>query len=152
MVVIFPYAKKIREGLPSPKNYPYWKELVKILVEEGQEVIQVSPIDEERIEGTKIVTGTLEFDSIETLVSKADYYISIEGFAPHLLTKNRGFVIFGVSDPMLYGYNRNINILKNRKYLKANQTDYWHKEDVNEDAYLTADEVWKIISEVRGCK
>ncbi len=121
-IAIFPYSKRTSEGIESPKNYPYWKELVQILSNRGYEVIQVSPFDEEKIEGVKYITGALPFKSIVDLVERAYTYISVDSFAPHLLHPyKRGIVIFGVSDPNLYGYAKNINLLKSRMYLKKEQ-------------------------------
>ena len=39
-IVIFPWAKYMRNGAPHPKNYPWWPELIKLLQQDGHELIQ----------------------------------------------------------------------------------------------------------------
>jgi hypothetical protein len=47
-IIIHPWSRKLRNGNKNPKDYPYWKELVKELVKE-HELIQVGEEGEERL-------------------------------------------------------------------------------------------------------
>jgi len=33
MIIISPYSKKLMSGKNNPKNYPYWKELIRLIKE-----------------------------------------------------------------------------------------------------------------------
>jgi hypothetical protein len=75
-------------------------------------------------------------------------------------------VIWGISDPDIFGYDYNTNILKDRKYLRPDPFGTWKeikedektkvKKDVympqNKDAFEKPLEVFKIIGKVIGAK
>ncbi len=144
-ICIFPRCKRLKDGSPSPKDYPYWQQLVSLMKQDGYDIIQISPFSEEYIDGVKIMTGALSIEEIKDLVNKSVTYISCDSFAPHLLSFIRGYVIFGVSDPKIYGYERNLNILKDRSFLKKLQFEDWRPHDNNKEAYLSAGTVWQMI-------
>ena len=45
MIIISPYAKKLHNEKVNPKNYPYWKELIKLI---DQPIIQIGIDGEEQ--------------------------------------------------------------------------------------------------------
>lgn len=138
MILISPFTKK-------PKNYPYWKELVREL----DDVVQIGVDGEEQL--VDDFRKNLPLKEIEKLVKKCDYWISVDSFLPHLAhhIKKPGVVIWALSDPEIFGYKENLNILKDRKYLRANQFYTWDKELVNEDAFLKPKEIIKQICQTK---
>ena len=46
MIIISPYAQKLRNGKENPKNYPYWKELIAII---DQPIVQVGVKGEQQL-------------------------------------------------------------------------------------------------------
>ena len=48
MIIISPYSKKLENGKMNPKNYPYWKELISLLLK-SETIIQVGTIDEKHL-------------------------------------------------------------------------------------------------------
>ncbi len=46
IVLIAPFARKLRDNKNNPKNYPYWKELVELL-QPKYELIQLGTTGEE---------------------------------------------------------------------------------------------------------
>lgn len=146
VITIFPYPADLPDGNINPKCYPYWKEFVAIANKEGYEVIQVSPLTALKIEGVKLLTGFLPSEAIINLAKKSEFYVTVDSFAQHLLNPFiRGYVIWGFSDPNIFGYKNNVNILKSEKYLRREQFKSWQYDPNYKEAYLKAEEVWDII-------
>ena len=121
---------------PNPKNYPYKDEFLRLLrTKPNVEVIEVvqQPIKE------------LMRKVKEDMVT----YICVDSFLPHLahLYGKLGFVIFGQSDPKLFGYPENVNILKDPKYLRPNQFWNWEQTTPMIQAFPTAQELFDIINQ-----
>lgn len=150
-LIISPYAKKLREkDTPHPKNYPFWEELISLLKKDGHEIIQIG------VEGEKELVDNCKFglctkDLID-LCSTMDAFISVENFFPHFIHYNfadkryrgsgkRGIVLFGKSDPEIFGYPENINLLKDKKYLRWDQFGPWEATDFVEEAFVKPDRV-----------
>ena len=134
MIILHPYAKKLRTGMPHPKDYPHWKELAELL---DQHVIQIGIEGEAQI--VEDFRRGLSLKEIEALVRTCDYWIAVDSFLPHLAKHigKRGVVIWSFSDPLIFGYPENINILKDRKYLRAKQFDIWESCGRVEEAFLS---------------
>ena len=143
MILIAPYAQKLRNGMDvHPKTFPYWKEFVELL---GKDIIQIGVEGEEQL--VQDFRKNLPMIAIEVLIEECEYWITIDSFLQHAAQhiKKKGVVIWSVSDPLIFGYPENLNILKDRKYLRKNQFAIWEQESFNEDAFLKADEIYKII-------
>src|ERR1043166_6746209 len=131
MILISPYSKPLRNGKPNPKNYPYWEELVELL-EKHTYVIQVGGKGEELIKGVKMDYIGISLRALGKMISSAllneiKLFISVDNFFPHMAHyyNRQCVVLWGQSDPKLFGYSENINLLKDRKYLRPNQFDVW---------------------------
>ena len=149
IISISPYSKKLREkDTPHPKNYPYWQELVKLLIEKGHSVFQIG------VEGEPTLTTIRYFNlpskELIELIDTVDTFISVENFFPHFVHYNfkgtkRGVVLFGKSDPEIFGYPENINLLKDKKYLRWDQFGPWENTEYIEEAFVSPEEVIKSI-------
>ena len=124
MIIIAPYAQKLRNGKQNPKNYPYWKELVYEL-EKSMHIVQVGVEGEEQLVDD-FVKG-LPIAELETLIDDCKIWIGVDSFFQHLawLKKKRGIVLWSVSDPLIFGHPENVNLLKDRKNLAENQFLWW---------------------------
>lgn len=131
-VVISPYS----QNPTHQKSYPYWNELIKLL---DCKIIQIGRIGEQPLEGTELKLG-LKFTEIEELLTNCNYWISPDNFLQHLNHSMeepvKGAVIFAESDPLLFGYPQNINILKSRKFLRPRQFDKWYADTIRHDEYF----------------
>jgi hypothetical protein len=119
-----------RGNTKNAKSYPYWDELIKLL---GSHEI-------------KEISGILPEKKIIELVNWCDIWISIDSFLQHLVAYHKlkkGIVIWGLSDPELFGYKSNINLLKDRKYLRPGIEQYlfWKDVPINKEAFISAKEV-----------
>ena len=107
------------------KMYPYWTYLSILLKEKGHIVKQLKFLNEPAVNNVEIVDNPSHIKIVELLKDKNSYLISNDSFIPHLLNyhlpNKKSFVLFGVTDPKIYGYSQNINILKSNNFLLPNQ-------------------------------
>lgn len=144
-ILIFPWAKSMRNGSTHPKNYPWWPELVKLLKDRGHTITQAGVTGEEQL--VENFQKNLSIPELIKLIHNHDTWISVDSFAQHLCWDIgvKGFVIFSQSDPLIFGHKENINILKDRKYLRQQQFWMWEQAEFVEEAFFTPDEMVKII-------
>lgn len=122
MIIISPYSKALISGKQNPKNYPYWRELIEMI---DEPIIQVG------IEGEKQLVPdfrkNLPITELRKLIQECRTWISCDSFFQHLGWDEgkKGIVLWGVSDPLIYGHPENINLLADRKHLAENQFLWW---------------------------
>jgi len=112
----------IAKGNPNAKAYPYFDEL------KGHEI--------------KVLEGKLSTQEIIDLVNWSDKWVSVDTFLPHFCAYHKlkpGIVLWGLSDPEIFGYKHNINLLKDRKYLRKEQFKWWKDEPINKEAFVSID-------------
>ena len=152
IVLISPFAKKMRTRLPdgqektNPKNYPYWKEVVQALQKNNCHIIQIGVEGESSI-GADEVRHNLNLHDLQKLLNSCDSWISVDSFFQHLAWDcgKPGIVLFGQSDPNIFGHPENINLLKDRSYLREKQFWWWEQCEYKEDAFVKPAEVLKYL-------
>jgi len=134
MILISPHSKPLRNGGNNPKNYPFWREVLKGL--NGQKVLQIGLPEEEKI--CKDFYFPPNLKSVKELLLECDTWVSVDNFLPHIAhhVKKPGVVIFGQSDPSIFGYKENINLLKSREYLRKDQFQIWEQCEYSPDAFV----------------
>jgi len=128
-------TSKIEEGKKNAKEYPYWDRLLELC--QDHEIKEIS--------------GKLNNKDLTELINWCTVWISIDSFLPHFVKYNSlkcGIVLWGLSDPLIFGYNTNINLLKDRKYLRKDQFVWWRGIEHNPEAFVSAEEVFKAINKV----
>lgn len=133
MLVISPYSRKLRNGLDNPKNYPYWKEVIAKI---DDHIIQVGVTGEEQL--VDDFRTDLSIADLRQLIDECDLWISCDSMFQHLGWDQgkAGIVIFSQSDPLIFGHEENINLLKDRSYLRENQFLWWEDVEYNKDAFV----------------
>lgn len=145
-ILISPYSKRLRNGAEhNPKDYPYWPDVIKLL---DMEVAQIGVTGEKKL--CDVCFFDLSLDAVAELVKECACWAAVDNFLPHLahLVGKRGVAIFGKSDPLIFGHPENINLLKDRKYLRSLQFDIWERETFDPAAFVGPEEVAKSIREV----
>ena len=142
MIIISPYAKKLHNGKVNPKNYPYWKELIKLI---DQPIIQIGIDGEEQL--VPDFRKNLSLDELRKLVDQCDKWISCDSFFQHFCwdKKNYGIVLWSVSDPKIFGHPENTNLLLDRKHLAPNQFLWWDFTEYDATKFVLPEEVVKFI-------
>jgi len=148
-IIICPWSRNLPNGEENPKNFPYWDELVFDLKKEGYYLIQIGSAGEKYIGAHEVVMNS-SFDMLKDLLDRASTFISIDSFFPHFAHYHgkHGVVIFSQSDPKLFGYEENLNILKSRDYLRKEQFWLWTQAKYNKDAFTSSKEVLDKVLEL----
>jgi FkbM family methyltransferase len=143
-ILIAPFAQKMRNNKENPKNYPYWKELINMF--ENQHIIQLGIAGEKQL--VKDFRTNLPLDEIKKLIIGCDFFISVDSFLQHMAyhVNKRGIVLWGPSDPNIFGYPYNLNIIKDRKFLKPLPFDIWERTEFDSSIFNSAKEVYEIIT------
>jgi len=134
MIIISPYAKALRSGKTNAKNYPYWKELIRLI---DEPIVQVGIDDEEQL--VDDFRKNLSLKELGSLVNECKTWISCDSFFQHFAwdKKKYGIVLWSVSDPLIFGHPENINLLKDRNNLVQNQFLWWEQTEHDADKFVS---------------
>lgn len=146
-ILIHPYSRPLRNGKPNPKNYPqsFWWDL---LAQIELPVVQIGAAGEAPL--VSDFRAGLSLEQIEILICDCAVWIAVDSFLPHLAnhTPKPGIVLWSVSDPLIYGYPQNTNLLKGREYLSPKQFATWEEIPYREDAFVSVDVVLAQITAI----
>ena len=149
-IIISPYSSQLKDPkMINAKNYNAWPRLVMEL-SKTHELTQIGQGSEVKLQGVKNYCFDKNFSELLEIVKEHQVFISSDNFLQHFVhyyqLPIKGIVIWSLSDPRLFGYPENINILKDKKYLRKEQFLWWHSEPYNNDAFPG---VGKILDEVK---
>jgi len=146
MIIIAPFSQKLRNGKNNPKNYPHFKKLLACLALLGEHVVQVGVDGEEQL--VEDFRKNLSLDNLATLVKQCRTWISVDSFFQHFCWDLGvpGIVLWGQSDPNIFGHPENINLLKDRSYLRENQFWMWEQCEYRDDCWVPPEEVLKHLN------
>ena len=100
------------------------------------------PIIQVGIEGEKQLVPdfrkNLPITELRKLIQECRTWISCDSFFQHLGWDEgkKGIVLWGVSDPLIYGHPENINLLEDRKHLAENQFLWWEFVDHRNERFV----------------
>jgi ADP-heptose:LPS heptosyltransferase len=136
MIIISPYAKKMRNDKPHPKNYPYWSELIPKIQKLNLKIIQIGVEGEEQL--VHDFRKNLSLAELAVLVSKCKTWISVDSFFQHFCWDlgKPGIVLFGQSDPLIFGHPDNVNLFSSRRFLREKQFWMWEQAEFNAEAFV----------------
>jgi ADP-heptose:LPS heptosyltransferase len=136
-ILIAPWARPLRTKVQNSKNYPYWHEVVASLRQLGHETIQIGVSGEPEIGADKFEMN-LGFTELASLIYSCDTWIAVDSFFQHYATslKKNGIVIWSKSSPKIFGYESNINLLKDEKYLRPDMFGIWESCVFDKDAFI----------------
>jgi hypothetical protein len=138
-IALSPYAAKLPENRCNPKDYPYFPELVAMLNADGHEVVQIGVTGESRIEGVGQFIQNWPLDKLVEVVRECDTWCSVDSFLPHFCWLHHlkpGVVIWGQSDPTIWGHPQNVNLIKSHAYLRQWQFAPWWDAEYREDVFV----------------
>jgi ADP-heptose:LPS heptosyltransferase len=144
MIIIAPYAQKLRTGKLNPKNYPYWKELISKI---DEPIIQVGVESEEQL--VPDFRKNLPIAELRKLVKECRIWIGVDSFFQHLAWDEGipGIVLWGPSDPLIWGHSENINLLKDRSHLVENQFLWWEATEHRNDRFVKPKQILEHLKE-----
>ena len=138
MIVIAPFTQKLRNGKTNPKQYPFWKQLIELI---DEPIVQVGVKGEEQLVDDFRIN--LPITDLRKLIQECRIWISCDSFFQHLGWDEgkTGIVLWSVSDPLIFGHEENINLLKDRNNLAKNQFLWWELTEHNPETFVTPHEV-----------
>ena len=143
MIIISPYARKMRNDKEHPKNYPFWKEVIEHI---DEDIVQIGIDGEEQL--VPDFRKNLQLYELSVLTTQCRTWVSIDSFFQHFCwdLNKPGIVIFGQSDPNIFGHTENINLLKDRKYLRPDQFATWDKCRYDTEAFAEPEKVIRLLA------
>jgi ADP-heptose:LPS heptosyltransferase len=122
-IIVSPYSRTETNA----KTYPYWQELCDLIATKGYRIIQIGIEQEPKLRGCEYRYG-LSLPEVEQLVKDVGLFISSDNFLHHMahFLKVDGIVIWGPSDPLIFGYPEQGNVIKNRNSLRGDQFGFYN--------------------------
>lgn len=138
MLIISPFAKRLLNGKENPKNYPFWEQLVAMIEEP---IVQVGVTGERQLVGD--FRPDLCISDLRGLIKECRTWISVDSFFQHLAWDEGrpGIVLWGPSDPLIFGHPENVNLLRGREHLAPNQFLWWEHTEHKSDRFVGPHEV-----------
>jgi ADP-heptose:LPS heptosyltransferase len=123
VILLHAFSNRLASGLPNAKNYPFWPALLKELA--LPDVVQIA-----RPEDTALVADcrtTLATADVEQLVKDCEWWLAVDSFLPHLahMLKKPGIVMWGPSDPRIFGYPEHLNLQPSPPQLRPDPFGLW---------------------------
>lgn len=146
-IILFPFAKIMRNDQKHPKNYPYWPKLIELLQRDGHSLMQFGVEGEQQL--VTDFRKNLNYSVLCDLIRQCDLWIGVDSYGQHLgwSVGKRGIALFGQSDPLIFGHAENVNLLKNRKYLRQQQFWLWEQCESNDEAFVSPEVVIDTLKE-----
>lgn len=142
MIIISPFVKPLRDGKNNPKNYPYWEALIEMI---DEPIVQVGVDGEKQL--VPDFRKNLPISELRKLIQECRTWISCDSFFQHLAwdEKKPGIVLWGPSDPLIFGHPENVNLLKDRSHLTPNQFLWWEATEHKNERFVKPKEVLEYL-------
>jgi len=144
-ILIQPYARELRNGEVNPKNYPHWPELISMLETQGHHIIHVGVTGEQPLTDDFVCQS---LPTVEKFIKSCDLWISVDSFLQHMAwyLGVPGIVLFGPSDPKIFGHEENTNLYVNSKYFRPDPCGIWESMKLNNKAFCSPETVYNLIA------
>lgn len=149
-ILIAPFSKPLNIKQQNPKNYPYWQKLIELL-KQKYILTQIVYGNEPKLD-THFLINNPKFIELEHIMQDYDTWLSVDTYLQHIANfiDKQGIVIWGQSDPLIFGYKNNLNLLKDRKYLRENQYGLWRDCEYNEEVFMQPESIYNEIVKFLG--
>ena len=143
MIIIAPFAQRLRNGKQNPKNYPYWKELIELI---DEPIVQVGIEGEEQL--VPDFRKNLPMARLRQLLGECRTWVGVDSFFQHLAWDEgkKGIVVWGPSDPLIFGHPENTNLLVDRTHLVDNQFIWWEATEHKSERFVEPHIVLKYLN------
>ena len=110
-------------------------------------IIQVGVEGEEQL--VNDFRKNLSINELCELLKECRTWISCDSFLQHLGWDQgkKGIVLWGPSDPLIFGHPENINLLKDRSYLVKNQFIWWEATEHQNERFVEPHIVLEYLKE-----
>jgi len=138
-IIIAPYPARMRDGSRSAKSYPYWVELIAMLKANSHEVVQIGVTGEDRLDGVDAFLTNAPFSVLREVIDGADTWVSVDSWLPHFCNAyglKRGVVLWGKSNPAIWGYEGNENLFQSVSNFRSFQFQQWEGEPYDATVFV----------------
>lgn len=127
---------KLKNGNRNAKDYPYWDKLLFLLKEAGYQ--------------TKEVVGEVPLKELDKLIKESLTVVCVDSFLQHYCwyLDKKAIVLWGKSDPLIFGHSENINLLKDRSFLRPDQWILWDKVPHEDKVFCAPEDIMKEIEKM----
>ena len=134
-----PYSKR-----PNAKNYPFTAKLVCLL--EGHDLMQIGGSHDPQI--VPVFKQNPSHKETESLLQQCDTFIAVDSYLQHAAWAigKPGIVLWGPSDPLIFGHDLHTNLFKSRIYLRPNQFLNWEDVSLRSEAFVDPEVVVKHLT------
>jgi hypothetical protein len=155
IILISCWAKPLRNGGWNAKNpsKEWWNKLTKLLKDKGYLIYQCGQGPEIKLKLADRHLWDKDLWALGEDIKTCAAWVSVDNFFHHwalLEFKRQGIVLFSQSDPTIFGHPQNINLLKDKKYLRAKQMEMWESATYDKEAFVEPEivvaEVEKLIN------
>ena len=148
MTILYaPFARAMPQlaGKPSPKSYPFAKELADLIVARHT-LVQLGGQEDEEL--TPDFRKNLSFDEVGKLISTCDTAVCVDSYLQHhcWYLNKKAIVLWGISDPLIFGHPIHDNLLVSRSFLRPNQFDLYYSNEHNPGAFVLPEVVLETIN------
>lgn len=149
-IIISPWSRKTPKGEHCAKNYPFWPELITLLKQEGFHTIQIGKGEEEKLQCDDIFFNKPLIFLLD-LLKRYNNWVAVDNFFPHFAHYYGfyGTVIFSKSNPKIFGYPENQNLLKNESFLRKDQFLFWDNEPLIKESFIEPEKVIQAIKKMQ---
>jgi ADP-heptose:LPS heptosyltransferase len=142
MILFAPFAARSPSlnGQPSPKDYPFARELAQLL-EKDYELVQVGGGNDEQV--CKDFRPNLSFHDLGKLIAQSQTGVCVDSYLQHAYWyfDRRAIVLLGPSDPLIFSHDIHLNLLKDRSYLRPNQFDLYYTSNYKPEAFVSPQQI-----------
>jgi len=145
MILLNAWSRPLRSGKPNPKDYPWWPQVLeKITVP----VIQVGVKGEQRL--VPDVRWDQDLTDLALLVDQCDTWMGVDSFFQHFCwdMNKQGIVLWGPSNPNIFGHEQNINLSLGPQAWRANQFLTWEQEPLDTNKHVSPDWVLRELEQL----
>lgn len=154
-LIVAPYSSKLNSELTNPKDYPFWNEVISSPeIKNKFRISQVGCSGDRKLESIENFIFDKKFSDLCKIIEFCDIWISVDSYIPHIASyvKKKGIVIWSQSDPNIFGNKNNINLIKDRKYIRENQFEPWFSAKFIEEAFVSPEIVIDAILKLSESK
>jgi hypothetical protein len=125
MILLNAWSRPLISGKQNPKNYPWWPQ---VLAEITVPVVQVAVRGEQSL--VPDTRWDLNLTELAHLVDECDTWLAVDSFFQHFCwdLNKQGIVVWGPSNPHIFGHEQNINLTLGTQAWRANQFLTWEQD------------------------
>lgn len=145
MILLNAWSRPLRSGKQNPKDYPWWPQVLeKITVP----VVQVAVRGEQAL--VDDVRWDLDLTQLALLVNQCSIWLGVDSFFQHFCwdLNKPGIVLWGPSNPNIFGHEQNINLTLGSSAWRANQFLTWEQETHDAHRFVSASVVLEHVEKM----